>query len=285
MRRTAVSLHQTSLDINTFQEKAFFNVQERPAYMWNELRNTFEPVPDKKVITKDDGSYISTVGKNYSIIDNKNYFDTIIENLSDGGVDYEPKAVWVEGNGKRTTMILKLPQFEMYSGTSEAMDMELRIRNSLDTTLAADTVLGFLRLICTNGMSAFHADFEMKMRHKGDIEKKTKEAIELYKDFEGVYQQNKTQIEWLGNTKGDKDKVAAYIGDGEYSRQQVFQGERWARKLQKEWELTGQAINLWQLYNMFTEIISHRYGSNYSSKLQKMDLLNKEVKSWSRMLI
>lgn len=283
MQRSAISLKQKPLDLYSFQEQAFFKTQEVPAF--HLVNGNFEIIPDRKsIIRKDTGAYISTVGKNYSIIDNRNYFESITENLTEGGIDYIPKQVWTEGNGKRTTMIVTLPQFKMYSGTSEQMDMELRIRNSFDTTLAADAIMGFLRLICTNGMTAFEREFQMKMRHKGDIKKKTEETVELYQNFEGVYERNKQRIEMMGNTEGNKDKIAAYIGNGTMTSQPIFKGERWATKIHEEWMQINQAVNLFALYNMFTEIISHRYGSNYSSKLAKMDELNREVLKWGKLL-
>lgn len=283
MRRTAISLKQEPMSLQTFEQEAFFQVEERPAFTLH--NGEYRLIPDRKVIVrKDDESYVSTVGKNYSIIDNKNYFDAIVNNLSEGGVDFQPLRVWEEGNGRRTTMILRLPQFKMYSGTTEEMDMELRIRNSFDTTLAADTILGFLRLICTNGMTSFEKDFSMRMTHKGDIKTKTEDAIELYKNFQGIYDSNKYRIERLGNTEGSKERVASYIGDGLLSSQPIFTGDRWASKIKDEWDGIGQPTNLWSLYNMFTEIISHRYGSNFSSKVNMMDKLNKEVLKWDRLV-
>ena len=85
MQRRAVSLKQKSLDLYSFQEQAFFETQEVPAF--HLVNGNFELIPDRKsIVRKDDGSYISTVGKNYSIIDNRNYFESITDNLTEGGI-------------------------------------------------------------------------------------------------------------------------------------------------------------------------------------------------------
>ena len=281
--RQARSISKDTLTVDEFMNKAFFDVYETDAAYLDQYGN-WEKINDKKSLVRADGSYVSTVGKNYSIVDNRKYFEGVINSLSQAEVQYEPKQVYVEGNGRRTTMVVKLPQFALYPNTQEAQDFELRIRNSFDTTMAADTILGFLRLICTNGMTAFDAQFSYRMIHKGDVLLKAEQAIELYRDFEGTWQRNKAIIEQLGHSKGTKDAVRRYIGDGEVSLNSIFKGERWASKLQQKWYESNETTNLWDLYNMMTYIISHEYGHNYSSKVNKMQELNKEVKSWNRLL-
>ena len=277
MRRQARSINNKELTLESFKEQAFFDVLETDAAFLDQY-GSWVKTPDKKALVRADGSYISTVGTNYSIVNNEKYFDGIIQALAQAEIDYIPKQVYTEGNGRRTTMIVTLPKFSLYKGSNEEQDFELRIRNSFDTTAAADTILGFLRLICTNGMTAFDADFSFRMIHKGDILMKAEQAIELYKNFEGVWERNKAQIERLGATEGKKDAIRRYIGDGEVSLNSLFKGERWASKLQEKWYDTNETTNLWDMYNMFTNIISHEYGHNYSSKLNKMNELNKEVK-------
>lgn len=282
--RTAVSMRKEPITIEQFQNAAFFEVAETDAAYLDQYGNWMKSPDRKAIINASTGDYISTVGKNYSIVDNKEYFEGVVQALTDGGIEYEPKSVWVDSNGKRTTMIVTLPQFNLYKGTDEAQDFELRIRNSFDTTVAADTILGMIRLICTNGMTAFDQAFSHRIIHKGDIVKKAEDSIELFKDFQGVWQRNRDIIEGLGNSKGTRSKVEAYIGDGEITRQPMFTGQRWAAKLLTRWQEAGEPVNLWDIYNMFTYIISHEYGSNYSSKAQKMDMLNKEARKWFRLL-
>ena len=281
--RQARSISKEALTVDEFMNKAFFDVYETDAAYMDTYGN-WQKSPDKKALIRNDGSYISTVGSNYSIVDNRKYFEGVINALSQAEVQYEPKMVYTEGNGRRTTMVVKLPQFALYPNTQEAQDFELRIRNSFDTTMAADTILGFLRLVCTNGMTAFDAQFSYRMIHKGDVLLKAEQAIELYRDFEGTWQRNKAIIEQLGHSKGSKDAVRRYIGDGEVSLNSIFKGERWASKLQQKWYESNETTNLWDLYNMMTYIISHEYGHNYSSKVNKMQELNREVKAWNKLL-
>ena len=281
-RRSATSLSKSYVDYDTFVEKSFFNVNEVDGF-YMDLYGNMIKTPDKKVLVRDDGSYISTVGKNYSIVDNKHYFDGVISALTQSEIDYTPKQVHVECNGKRTIMVVELPQFDLFPNTKETQKAELRIINSFDATLAADTILGFLRLICTNGMTAFDQQFRYKMVHKGDILLKAEQAIELYKNFENVWCMTKEQINKMGNSYGRKDAVAKYIGDGEVSLNSLFKGERWAKKLQEKWQQENEPVNLWDIYNIFTNILSHEYGHNYSSKLAKMEELNRESRKWNNI--
>jgi hypothetical protein len=283
----ATSLRQQPLDISTFEKKAFFKVNEVPgAYLHRQ--NELDPgvwvkSPDKKVLVRDDGSYISTVGKNYSIVDNRKFFNNVINALDQAEIPYKPKQVFVEGNGRRTTMIAEIPKFNLFEhDLKEAQNFELRIQNSFDTTLAADTIAGFIRLVCYNGMTSFTEDFKFRMIHKGDIELKTNEAIELYKSFDGIYASNRDIITNLGMAKGNKQAIADYIGDGEFTTNGIFNGRRWAKKLLTKWQENNETNNLWELYNMFTYIASHEYGNSYSSKLNAMDKINKEARTWPK---
>jgi hypothetical protein len=70
-------------------------------------------------------------------VQNQEFFENVVKNLTDSGIDYIPKAAHVDALGKRTTMVVELPQFKMFDGT-EQQSMELRVGNSFDTTWAAD---------------------------------------------------------------------------------------------------------------------------------------------------
>ena len=262
-----------------FRNKAFFNVHEVDA-AYN-VNGQWVKSPDKKTLVRDDFTYVSTVGKNYSIVDNQKFFNTVIETLTEGQIQWVAKSVYVEGNGRRTNMVVSLPQFKMYQD-GELIDMELRIRNSFDTTLAAVTQLGWLRLVCTNGMTTFNDTFKFSMRHKGDIASKAEEAINLYKGFDEVWKKDKEVIEWLGNSYGEKDKIKDYIGDGELTNNPILKGERWSKRLLNAWESKNCTSNLYDIYNIFTEAISHDYGKNYSGKITKLEALNKDVAVWNR---
>ena len=281
MRRSAVSLSKERISQADFEQTAFWKpIEVDSAYM--DTFGNWVKSPDKKAILRaDTGEYVSTVGRNYGIVDNQQYFEKVINALSEAQIQYEPMRVY--DDLKRTTMVVKLPSFSLFKGTSEEQDFELRIRNSFDTTLSADTILGFLRLICTNGMTTFDKSFEYRMVHKGDMIAKAEQAVMMYKNFEGVWQNTKAEITRLGETTATKDSVNHYIGDGEISLNSLFKGERWAKKLQQKWIEEDEPTNLWTLYNMFTNIISHGYGSNYSSKQTKMVELNAEVKRWEKL--
>lgn len=288
MRRSATSLRQQGLDMSTFEKEAFFKVREVPA-AYLQRSNELDPgvwvnAPDKKALVRDDdGSYISTVGRNYSIVDNRQFFNGVANMLDQSGIQYKPKQVFVEGNGKRTTMIAEIPKFNLFEhDLKEVQNFELRIQNSFDTTLAADVLAGWIRLTCYNGMTAFTEDFKFRMVHKGNIMLKAEEAVELYRNFENVFMSTKDIITNLASSNGNRMAISNYIGDGEVSNNPIFVGPRWAKKLHAHWQQEGEPNNLWQLYNIFTYILSHEYGHNYSSKLTVMDRLNKEVRTWPK---
>ncbi len=284
MRRAAVSLKNQDLTFDQFKQKAFFDVEERPAY-YRDRFGSMVSIPNKKTLVRaDTGDYLSTVGNNFQPITNENYFKAVMETMGDANIQAVPKQVWVEDNGT-TGMIVQMPQFQMFKGTSEEQIPEARFYNYFNAMGKAQTILGSVRIICTNGMTAFESDFRFHISHKGNIEQKIEDAVKLYMDVDNVYKRTEDMITRLGNTNGDKDKVAAYIGNGEITGQPMLTGERWTKKIQEEWQAANETVNLWLLYNLFTEIFSHRYGSNYSSKQRKQVQLNKEVVKWEKILL
>jgi aldehyde:ferredoxin oxidoreductase len=133
-------------------------------------------------------------------------------------------------------------------------------------------------------MMSFTQDFNFRMHHKGNIQKKAKDAIDLYKGFEQVWMSDKDRIDRMANTNGDRAAVARYIGDGEQSYNQVYKGERWAGKLLNAWQEDGEPTNHWRLYNNLTNIASHHAGHDYSSKLNLMSKINLEAERWPKLL-
>lgn len=237
--------------------------------------------PDKVSIIDENGVYRSTVGTNYVIEQNRTLVDRVFEAFTDGNVDYKPLQFF--DNGTSFNMVVELPQFNIYTGTGELQTAIVNINNGIDTFTAASIIEGLIRQVCTNGMMAFDSNFNYRMIHKGDMVKKASEAIELYKQFDGSFARTKQVIERLGNTTGKKSAIAKYVGDGEVSLNPIFKGERWAAKLLDKWQYEGEPTNLWDMYNIFTDLISHEYGNKYSSKLNKQKELNKEVSRWSNI--
>jgi ribosomal protein S17E len=285
MQRRATSIADAEvLTKDEFQQRAFFNVNEVDnGYL--DMFGNWQKSPNMKTLVRDDGSYIQSVGKRYQFMSNEKLFNDSINVLTESGIEWEPKNLFLEGNGLRTIMVVKLPQFTIFKGdTKEEQVVELKIINPLDRINAIHSILGMLKLICTNGMKAFVKDFDMKVRHSGNIFEKVTKGLELYQNFQETVDYNKRKIEWMAETKGTRNGVANYIGNGEESLNGIFKGPRWAKKLQEKWEAEGSPTDLWSIYNIFTYIISHEFGHDYSKKLQAMDKLTDETSKWTRLM-
>ena len=151
--------------------------------------------PNYKVVTKplyDEGGNFSGVYGNfrdgvtealgfcterYGLVQNDTLFGTVdsaIEKNKALKNSYE-KAVTVVGNGERVyaTYTWKDSEYNFRVGKPKVGDelgLRLTVQNSFDRSLRLSVVLGFLRLVCTNGMTTLTREFDLTRRHQSGID-------------------------------------------------------------------------------------------------------------------
>lgn len=284
MRRSAQSTRDYKVLTQSEMENALnFEVLETPS-LYLDQYGTLQKYESRKTLYRsDNGTAVGVVGKNFDYIKRpKEHLLEVLGNLNDSGINYQPKHLEFVQGGAAINVMVDLPDFQLFKGTEEHQIAQLNITTRFDAKGADKLGLGAVRQVCTNGMVAFMLDFFMRLYHKGDLSQKVADALTMYQDFDKVWRYNEETITRLGEQNAKKDDVIAYIGDGEITNQPIFAGDRWAKRINEEWQNAGEPVNLWQLYNLFTYIISHMYGHQYHAKLQRMELLNREVKNWSK---
>lgn len=288
MRRSATSLrglkpYDTPEQFNS--DLAALQYGTSDAYAYNPVSMQIEKVENRKaVINANTGKHISFVGKNYNFVQPSEHIPATLQALSKNDIEFVPRNLHVVGGGEAIIVVLDLPQFKLFKGTEEEQTTQFIYKFFYNAKGADHGLFGLLRMICTNGAIAFDAQMEYKLRHSEQITQKAVQAINMYRDFDGVFKRTEETIERFAHTRGLKDRVADYIGDGEQSLSTVFKGERWAAKLLTKWQQEGEPTNWWDIYNMETNLISHELGSSYSSKLGYMHTLNKETAKWTQLL-
>jgi hypothetical protein len=280
MRRSARSIKEyKNLSKFEFDSALNMKIDEAPSF-YRDQWGTMREHEERKVLIREDGSPIANVGKRFEYVQPSEHIASTLHQLDNSGIDYTPRHLHIVGNGQQIVAVVDLNDFDLYKGTEEAQKMQFLYKFFYNAKGSDQGMVGMLRMICTNGMLSFDKEMSYKLHHKGNMTERAKGAIELYQDFEGSWRRNTQVIERLGNATGDRLAISDYIGDGEYTNQPLFKGERWAKKIQTKWQDAGEPTGLWDLYNMMTHTISHEYGHEHTSKMDKMAVLNRDVRTW-----
>ena len=116
-----------------------------------------EVIPNKKALMfEDDGSYISTVGKKYKVIQNEEVFSRVAESLVESGLDLEGVTVDYMGSANTGRHLAKVTfpnhTFTMSKmGQGDETALQQLFRNSHDGTWKFAAETGGFRYACTNG--------------------------------------------------------------------------------------------------------------------------------------
>jgi len=120
----------------------------------------------------DNGDVLGVCSQRYAVVDN----DTLISKAEDafarkGMTDYERKVYVTEGGAKmRVVYDFNGEDFKMkVPKVNDIMGYRLTLQNSFDRSLRVSFALGFLRLVCTNGMQTLEKDISMVKKHSTSL--------------------------------------------------------------------------------------------------------------------
>lgn len=274
-------------------EDSLFTVAKEPVYRVKNTLNTLTGetessqilVPSQTfIVNQKTDQVLSVKSKDYEIISEAQILEKFLEKFAQESIQVRPIKHHVTKAkdgvfGRTTYMELELPQFSLFRDDwDEEQTMRLVIPNSYDGTLKAKFIIMFWRQLCRNGMMGWSAEFDFAFKHRKGAIERMNEAINLFL-AEKVTSATST-ISVLQNNHGQRDLIHAYLMNNK-----ILSGERWTEKLMADWIKNNTNTNLWYLYNLFTNKITHEYGRNYGVKLVKFALLNKEVKTvWQNVL-
>ena len=269
-----------------------FEVRKQPVFVHNPRRTDssgmLEPlyaeIPNQfAVVRADNGHILSVMSKDYTPIRDVDVMDKFMELFDQANIEVTPikhhLTVSKDGIiGRTTLMEVELPAYTINGGLREEHRTRIVIPNSFDGTTKLKMMLMLYRQICSNGAMGWRSEFEFGFRHRAGALDRLGDALNLY--MLNQLEQNQLIMNILGNTSGQVDSILNYINNN-----RILQGERWQEKVLGHWLKINNSANLWDLYNLFTNEITHHYGRNFSSKIVKLKLLNDEVKStWGRVL-
>jgi hypothetical protein len=110
------------------------------------------------------------------LVQNGDLFTTVDEALETKSALKNPEIkTVVVGNGERVyrTYTWKDSEYNFRVGKPKVGDelgLRLTVQNSFDRSLRLSVILGFLRLVCTNGMTTLTREFDLTRRHQSGID-------------------------------------------------------------------------------------------------------------------
>ncbi|MFH2122527.1 MAG: DUF932 domain-containing protein [Pseudomonadota bacterium] len=148
----------------------------------------------------DDQSYIpvGVVSKEYALVPHMAVLDRAEKALEKAGIplaEVNAKLAITE-YGERMALSLYLPkEFSFDPGDSHSMSMRLECFNSVDGSTRFRALMGWYRLVCSNGMVVGVTDSDVRRRHVGDLGLDDVERV-LSCGVQEAIQERKTFEQW-----------------------------------------------------------------------------------------
>jgi len=150
---------------------------------------------------------VGIVSKQYNLVQHQDIIDEVLLALREVKVKSEEISVELDLTtyGERMRLALKFPDsfgFEVSKG--DRMAFTLECYNSVDGSLKFMTVLGWLRLICTNGMVRHERDSYYRRKHNQYLEMKDIAAV-LREGIGSVTVEQRIYKEWVEKKVTEKN--------------------------------------------------------------------------------
>ena len=215
---------------------------------------------------------LGIVTERYALVQNSDVVNHVEDSLKSRGLlDEVEKDFKVVDHGKRfyARYTIKNPksEFNFKPAKGDNVGVSFTFQNSFDCTKRLNVALGFLRLVCTNGMTSLAKQYEVNFRHQNGIDVNAigggiDAALEKLADQQKVFKR-------LAETGIDHEK-GLNILDNLTTRGKISGNIRdhiasiWNAQAEDEPIHTGldSDRNLWTLYNAatqhFTRVIAPR---------------------------
>lgn len=181
-----------------------WDVEKRPLY--GLLNDQYVELPTWGIFRSDNNSFLGSVGKGYSPIQNRyafEFIDSILE--AEEGMHYESAGVL--GKGERIWAMAKIPYDFTIGPTDDKILPFLLFATSHDGSLSAQAKLTTWRVVCENtlrGALSSEGAF-VKIKHTKDSHKRLEVAKQLVKGVALSVSSLKEKFEFLGQRMLNKE--------------------------------------------------------------------------------
>ncbi len=242
---------------------------------------------------------LGSCSERYGIVQTPDITSDIEQIFADKGMDKWEKTVRVIGNGERNYVTYDLKGDGMTHELKRREDrrvgdelgLRLTVKNSYDRSLRLSVQLGFLRLVCTNGMVALAKEFELTRRHQSGID--TSFLGEGITKALGMADDQAKIFDRLAESEIKQEQGATILSNLE--KKKVITSSNMKDSIEAIWndpsygEDNGR--NLYNLYNATTQHLTRvvepkrfelaqKVNTNVLRKLNKMSLDQNTFKSF-----
>jgi len=253
--------------------------------------------PDSKFIVRDDnGQPYKAVGNDYQLVQHSQAFETAERIIANSDIDTTNmlKEFSCSHDGARAFASYRFPMHREEVRLNDTVELQLKVRNSIDGSMRFAIEYGALRLACLNGMTALGTVGKFKRKHTkylniNDAVEPLSNVIELYnnsvdvwKKFTGRPVTDSEAILLIADAVGTKE-IARYIKNniGTVSSGGKFNNDveylLWDKQLSRAYQVkdvwaeykkyrSDLGANLWAVYNAMTHWASHYDAYKESSQ-------------------
>lgn len=249
------SVHQVN-HLNQLN-KFFFKVSEQPIYIGADKAAT----SDYKAVVKEDGKLISVMKNSYKLLSNREVISGVMEQLEN--LD-SPFIVGTESFvcDEKMRINFEFPEIKFIDemgGKKNESNLRLSVHNSYDGSESVKFNWGALRLICSNGMTAFKTIANFNRRHTSGLSVHGLiEEINQVSDKIPMLEKKIAEMNEKKASKKELEKIRAAMPAG------ANQYLDWVSENQKE-----NIQTLWGVYNVLTYYASHAVSLKHRAVLQE----------------
>jgi len=205
---------------------------------------------------EDTKEVLGTTSEQYGLVQNSALMEVAHTALQRRGLtDFKEKVI-VTGGGQRVFMEFSFENKQLKSDVGDVFGYKLVMKNSFDRTLRASLELGFMRLICKNGMATLEKEFSATKKHSTLITvdfvgeavdnalERGPEALKIFGQLANVSLTHEQGLFVLANFQ-ERNLLSGKVKE---SVAAIWNAPKYAE---------DKARNLYSLYNAVTQHLTH----------------------------
>lgn len=138
--------------------------------------------PKTKLVYTSDGRYLGTTGDQYQSIQPKDFFDAVVNNVRDAGMEFDLSKLKYNDIGDGKIVEFRLPtnivSFKNKAGKRDETKLFLNFWTGYGGNARTEIGLYSHRLICSNGMRIVNAEVDLKVKHTENMNLKALTFVE-----------------------------------------------------------------------------------------------------------
>ena len=246
-------------------DNVLFPVGERKLQIINPDGDDYPYKNKKALVNVETGAPLGIVGSGYEPVDNREVMEKMDSLFTKGGIQYELERGFTRKNNTETGIELRFPERKFNVDGNDGMELRGFLRNNFTGNGGVSLEFGFFRYVCLNGMITGVRDMDIRIPHLEGVNDRIVtnviEALENNYNYSVRRAKNLTQT-----TFPDKESVKVMF------EAWPIVAKRYQQQMEAKWDSEGQSLNGWQIFNLYTWVITHQVKAQ---EFAKMDMLRK----------